>query len=395
MSSTVGTFTTSGTASLSGYSNASSVSRVITGITGDGDGDVWFPDVSTTEGFFGQGGVTTLEIGEFSTAGQIIESPLLTNFTSTSSGGGITVGSDGNLYFTFNNQVGQEVLTGGSPTTFNQLPNPNGGTLTAQKQDITTGSDGNIWYTQQSPAAIVQLSIVPVTPTFGMLAAPTITYGTPSSTLLGQTAAGTAIPTGNVSITVDGVTQTSAIDQTTGGFSSTFDTSALGVAGSPYTITYAYAGSTGFSQASATSTLTVNPAALTITASDASKTFGQAADFAATAFTTSGLLNDDAVASVTETSIGSAATAAVGTYPIVPSSATFSTGASTNYTIAYANGMLTVNQATPTVTWAQPADITIGTALGSRSLMPRLRWRAPSATHRWREQSCPWARARP
>ena len=290
----------------------------------------------------------------------------MTKFTTLSAGGGITVGSDGNLYFTFNNQVGQEVLTGGSPTTFNRLPNPNGGTLTAQKQDITTGSDGNIWYTQQSPAAIVQLLIAP--PTFRGLSAPTPTYGTPSTTLSGQIAAGTVIPTGDVSITLDGVTQSAAIDQTTGDFSSTFTTATLGVTDLPYTITYAYAGSASFNPASTTRTLTVKPAPLTITANDTSKTFGQAADFAATAFTTSGLLNGDALASVTETSTGSVATTAVGTYAIVPSSATFSTGASTNYTITYDNGTLTVNQATPTVTWAQPADIAFGTALGSAQL---------------------------
>ena len=53
---------------------------------------------------------------------------------------------------------------------------------------------------------------------------------------------------------------------------------------------------------------------------------------------------------MTETSTGSAATAAVGTDPIVPSAATFSAGLSSNYTIAYANGTLTVNPAALTIT---------------------------------------------
>ena len=68
VSSTVGTFTTSGTASLAAFSD-SSESRVITGITADAEGDVWFPEVITTEGFFGSGGATTLEIGELNKAG--------------------------------------------------------------------------------------------------------------------------------------------------------------------------------------------------------------------------------------------------------------------------------------------------------------------------------------
>ena len=96
--------------------------------------------------------------------------------------------------------------------------------------------------------------------------------------------------------------------------------------------------------------LTVTPAALTITANNASKTYGQTASFAGTAFTTSGLVNGDTVGSVTETSTGSAATAAVGTDPIVPSAATFSAGLSSNYTITYANGTLTVNPAALTIT---------------------------------------------
>ena len=62
---------------------------------------------------------------------------------------------------------------------------------------------------------------------------------------------------------------------------------------------------------------------------------------------------------MTETSAGSAATAAVGTYPIVPSAAAFSAGLSSNYTITYANGTLTVNPAALTIT-ANNASKTYG-----------------------------------
>ena len=103
---------------------------------------------------------------------------------------------------------------------------------------------------------------------------------------------------------------------------------------SNYTITYT------------NGTLTVNPAALTITANNATKTYGQTATFAATAFTTSGLVNGDTVTSVTETSTGAAATAPVSgsPYSIVPSAATLARAWS-NYTISYVNGTLTVNPA--------------------------------------------------
>src|SRR5204862_379058 len=58
-------------------------------------------------------------------------------------------------------------------------------------------------------------------------------------------------------------------------------------------------------------------------------------------------VNSDTVTSVTLTSTGAAATAAVGNYPIVPSAAA-GTGLS-NYTISYVNGTLTVNAKTATV----------------------------------------------
>ena len=92
----------------------------------------------------------------------------------------------------------------------------------------------------------------------------------------------------------------------------------------------------------------VNKAALTITANNASKTYGQTVTFAGTEFTTAGLVNGNGVTSVTLTSSGAVATAGVSgsPYSIVPSAAV-GTGLS-NYTISYVNGSLTVTMATPT-----------------------------------------------
>src|SRR5207245_3843937 len=98
--------------------------------------------------------------------------------------------------------------------------------------------------------------------------------------------------------------------------------------------------------------LTVNPALLTITANDTTKTYGETVTFASTEFTTSGLVNSDAVSSVTLTSAGTAAAATVAgsPYAITPSAAV-GTGL-TNYTITYKDGKLTVNQAPLTATAA-------------------------------------------
>ena len=78
------------------------------------------------------------------------------------------------------------------------------------------------------------------------------------------------------------------------------------------------------------------------------KTYGDLVTFAGTEFTPAGLVNGDVVTSVTLTSAGAAAAAAVGTYPIVPSAA-IGTGLG-NYTITYTNGTLTVDPAALTIT---------------------------------------------
>src|SRR5271166_1489326 len=101
-------------------------------------------------------------------------------------------------------------------------------------------------------------------PTFSALISPTIVYGTSTTTLTGHLGSGTAYPTGsNVSITLNSVTQTASVDGS-GDFTTTFSTGSLGVAGGPYTVTYAFAGNSAFTAATDTSTtLTVIAAPLT------------------------------------------------------------------------------------------------------------------------------------
>jgi hypothetical protein len=109
----------------------------------------------------------------------------------------------------------------------------------------------------------------------------------------------------------------------------------------------------------ANGTLTVDPKVLTITANNASKTYGVTKTFAGTEFAAPDLVNGDLVASVTLTSTGAVNTANVGSFNIVPSAA-IGTGLG-NYTLAYANGTLSVNKATLTVT-ANNQTIPFGSA---------------------------------
>ena len=131
------------------------------------------------------------------------------------------------------------------------------------------------------------------------------------------------------------------------------------VAGSPCAITPSSATGTGLSNYTivynnAPTGLTVNSAALTVTASNQSKTYGTTLNPGTTAFTETGLVtsNGDSISGVTLSSLGAVATATVARspYAITPSSAT-GTGLS-NYTIAYNNAPtgLTVNPASVVVT---------------------------------------------
>ncbi|MFA5040411.1 MAG: MBG domain-containing protein, partial [Bdellovibrionales bacterium] len=155
---------------------------------------------------------------------------------------------------------------------------------------------------------------------------------------------------------ITGVTLASSGDVATAnvGTYSITPSAAAGTGLSNYTITYA----------DATTGLTVNAAALTITANDRSKTYGSALTMGTSEYTiTSGALyNSDAITGVTLTSAGSAATANVGTYTITPSAAA-GTGLG-NYTITYADAStgLTVNAAALTIT-ANDRSKTYGSAL--------------------------------
>ena len=133
------------------------------------------------------------------------------------------------------------------------------------------------------------------------------------------------------------------------------------VAGGPYPITItqgSLTSSSGYGFGfSSTGTLTVNRAALTITANSASKTYGDVVTFTGSEFTTGAgqLKNGETVGSVTLTSAGAAATASVAgsPYAITPSAASGGTFDANNYSIGYVAGALTVNSR-PIIVTADP-----------------------------------------
>ena len=110
--------------------------------------------------------------------------------------------------------------------------------------------------------------------------------------------------------------------------------------------------SANYSITQPTLTADITAAPLTITATAQSKNFGSTSlTTGSTAFTPSGLQNTDAIGTVSlaysGSPAGNLATAIAGTYTITPSAPVFSTGISSNYTISYTTGTLTINAVVP------------------------------------------------
>jgi hypothetical protein len=131
-------------------------------------------------------------------------------------------------------------------------------------------------------------------------------------------------------------------------------------------VTFTPTDSTDYTTRSVSVTLTVNKAALTVTAKSASRTYGVANPTFSDTITGfvlgQGLGALSGTASLTTTATS---TSPAGTYPIVAAQGTL---AAANYTFTFVNGTLTVNKAKPGLTWATPAPITYGTALSTTQL---------------------------
>ncbi len=127
---------------------------------------------------------------------------------------------------------------------------------------------------------------------------------------------------------------------------SSSDTGSSSVAGSPYATFCSGAVDSNYAISYSEGSVTVNPAALTITASSGSFTYGGTPPTIDGAY--SGLANGDSSSSLTtqpSCSTTATSTSSAGAY-----SSSCSGAADSNYTITYATGTVTINQATPKIT---------------------------------------------
>lgn len=179
------------------------------------------------------------------------------------------------------NVAGSFVYTPGAGTVLNA---GNGQTLSVS---FTPADSSNY----NTVSAGVLINILKATTVFSNLSSPAITYGTTSTILSGKISTGALIPTGSVSITLNGVTQSAAINSGDGSFSAAFATGSLVVPASPYPISYGYAGDSNFSGTSGEGTLTVSKVntSTSVGSSSATSIYGQPVTLTATVTSGSGI----------------------------------------------------------------------------------------------------------
>jgi Family of unknown function (DUF6288)/PA14 domain/Bacterial Ig-like domain (group 3)/YDG domain/Bacterial Ig domain/HEAT repeats len=213
------------------------------------------------------------------------------------------------------------------------------------------GLTGNV-----TPKALTLTATPSVTPkTYDGLAAATLT----GATLHAAEAPGTGTTSDGKPYTGDSVTMV---------LSGAFDTKDAGnnkAVTSASALDGANAGNYTLTQPSGL-TGTILPTALTITADNQSKTYGQTVVFGSgsTGFGSSGLLEGETIGTVTLTCTGGDPAAAVAgsPYAITPGAATGGTFLPANYAIDYVPGLLTVHPADQTITFEPLGARTYGDA---------------------------------
>ncbi len=194
-------------------------------------------------------------------------------------------------------------------------------------------------------------TVTPASPAIVWSSPAAITYGTAlSATQLDATATTT---TGSATTNVPGTfTYTPAAG------------SVLSAGNHVLSVSFAPSDASDFTAASATTTVVVNVAPLTVTASSGTSTYGQSPPAITASY--AGFVNGDTTSSLSAPatcSTTASSTSPAGTYP-----STCSGAAGANYVVTNIAGVVLINPATPKLTWATPTSITYGTTLNASQL---------------------------
>jgi len=209
------------------------------------------------------------------------------NLVGAGGSGGLANGVDGNIVLTSLTDLGLAPLGnyGGPTQTIALLPGSPAlgagisvsGVTTDQRGEPLDSPNPDIGAFQSKDSTLIPLS-------FSGISNQSITYGPSSVTLSGALADGSQAPVGeHIAVTLDGALHSVTI-ASGGAFSTTFVTTGLTVAGSPYTATYAYTSDGTFASAATSSGLTISQAGTTtgLSASPTTATAGQSVTLLAT-----------------------------------------------------------------------------------------------------------------
>lgn len=190
-----------------------------------------------------------------------------------------------------------------------------------------------------STATSSAFSVTKTTPSITGVTSHTQSYGTTTVTLTGTVSApGPVVPAdaSTVNVTINGTTRSAAVSGGAGGFSVSFPTTSIPYSTTPYQVTYSYAGDSNLNAAAdhTSTTLTINRASITVTASANTKRYDRTTSAAAIPTITSGSLATGDTATWSE----SYRDAAMGTnLELVPSGSISDGKGGDNYSITFVN----------------------------------------------------------
>ena len=343
-----------GTQAYNGATSFTGGNLTITGVNGEtfkatGAGTLSTPNVQTNQMLASVAGLTLSAVGGDSLSNYL---PLATANTSVSvTGATLSLTATGTqVYNGTTSFAGSNLtITGVSGQTFTatgsgtlSTPNVQTNQPLASVAGLTLSPVGGDLLSNYQPLATANtsVSVTPATLTYVATAA-SQTYGSSNSSF-----------SGTITGFVNGetvTTSTSGVPTFTSATNAASNVGNYAINGAGLT---ANNGNYIFVQAAGNAAaLDINPAALTITADNGTKVYGQTLAMAGNAFTSSGLQNGQTIGSVGLTSSGAAASAVVASspYAITPSAATGGTFTPSNYLITYVAGALTVNPAPLTI----------------------------------------------